>query len=114
MEEREEMVRGRSLESKGWSLESSQRANLVNIRSSNSSVSASDFAAVAAAGDDDDSAIFSSFFSFFFLSQQDTYEKRLERNVTESCFSFGFYGVLLCFFTSFFLLREFYFFGEEF
>lgn len=53
-EEREEMQRGRSLESSGSSLESSQRAKRVSIRSSISSTSESDFAN----DDDDDSAIF--------------------------------------------------------
>lgn len=55
------MERGRSLESKGSSLESSQRAKRVSIRSRSSSISASDFAASVVAADDDDddeSAIF--------------------------------------------------------
>lgn len=49
-EEREEMERGRSLESKGSSLESSQRARRVSIRSSISTISASDFAAASGGG----------------------------------------------------------------
>lgn len=52
------MVRGRSLESKDWSLESSQRAKRVSIRSNSSSLSESELAtAVDAAEDDDESAI---------------------------------------------------------
>jgi hypothetical protein len=46
-------VRGRSLESKGWSFESSQRAKRVSIRSNISSLSASEFPSGVA----DDSAI---------------------------------------------------------
>lgn len=65
-EESDEIVRGRILDSKVSSFESSHKASRVNIRSSNSSVSASDFTT----GDedeveDDDSAIcFALFFSF--------------------------------------------------
>lgn len=52
------MVRGRSFESKGWSLESSQRAKRVSIRSNSSSLSTSELVtAVDAAEDDDESAI---------------------------------------------------------
>lgn len=50
-EEREEMVRGRSLETRASSLESSQRASLVSIRSSISSSSPSD---LDASDEDDD------------------------------------------------------------
>lgn len=42
-DEREAMERGRSLVSKSCSLESSQSASLVSIRSRSSSISASDF-----------------------------------------------------------------------
>lgn len=52
-DEREEMARGRSLESKFWSLESSDRAKLVSILSSISSLSSSDFAAIDDDGDGD-------------------------------------------------------------
>lgn len=52
--EREEIVRGRSLDSKAWSFESSQRARRVSMRSNISSLSESEF---AAADEDDDSAI---------------------------------------------------------
>jgi hypothetical protein len=64
-EEREEMVRGRSLESNGSSLESSQRAKRVSIRSSISSISISDFGFGAVAVEDDDSAIFGFRFDYF-------------------------------------------------
>ena len=69
------MQRGRSLESKGSSLESSQRAKRVSIRSRISSTSASDFPATiddAFEAEDDGSAIFVRsqvffFFGFFLL-----------------------------------------------
>lgn len=61
-EESDEIVRGRILDSKVSSFESSHKASRVNIRSSNSSVSASDF---TTGDEDDDSAIcFALFFSF--------------------------------------------------
>jgi len=64
-EEREEIVRGRSLESKGSRLESSQRAKRVSIRSSISSISESDFALSVVAVEDEDSAIFGFRFDSF-------------------------------------------------
>lgn len=69
------MVKGRILESKGWSLESSQRAKLVSIRSNISSISASDFAAVPEADDDDDDSAISCSFS----NQQNEAQKRWSR-----------------------------------
>lgn len=61
-EESDEIVRGRILDSKVSSFESSHKASRVNIRSSNSSVSASDF---TTGDEDDDSAIcFALCFSF--------------------------------------------------
>lgn len=53
-EERDEMVRGRSLETRASSLESSQRASLVSIRSSISSSSPSD---LEASDEDDEPSI---------------------------------------------------------
>jgi hypothetical protein len=67
-EESDEIVRGRILDSKVSSFESSHKASRVNIRSSNSSVSASDFTTGDEDEDedeDDDSAIcFALCFSF--------------------------------------------------
>lgn len=74
-EEREEMERGRSLESKFWSLESSHSAKRVSIRSSSSSTSASDFSVTAGAAvedDDDCSAIVA---LSFFLSRWETKQR---------------------------------------
>lgn len=69
------MVIGRSLESKVWSLESSQRARRVSIRSSISSISTSDFAVAATDEEDDDSAIS----TLFFLCSQDRITSLIEK-----------------------------------
>lgn len=70
------MVKGRSLESKGWSLESSQRAKRVSIRSNISSISASDFAGVPEVDDDDDDSAISCSFS----NQENKTQKRVDNS----------------------------------
>jgi hypothetical protein len=74
-------VKGRSLESRGWSLESSQRAKRVSIRSNISSISASDFADVPEV--DDDSAISCSF------SNQENEAQKMRS--TKRCVGHAFY-----------------------
>lgn len=63
-EESDEIVRGRILDSKVSSFESSHKASRVNIRSSNSSVSASDFTTGDEDEDDDSAICFALCFSF--------------------------------------------------
>ena len=69
-------MKGRSLESKGWSLESSQRAKRVSIRSNISSISASDFAGVPEVDDDDDDSAISCSFS----NQENKTQKRVDNS----------------------------------
>lgn len=96
------MVMGRSLESKGWSLESSQRARRVSIRSSISSSSPSDFPATGVgAGDDDEvgcSAIASSFLSLYLLEYQETQSREKgqgARKTPSLCFATFFHFTIV-------------------